>query len=316
MPVYNAAAFLAPAIDSILAQSHRDFRFVIVDDGSTDGSDAIIARYAARDGRIVPLRRPNGGVTAALNSGLAPIESTYTARMDADDIALPERFARQLARLEAEPDLAVLGTRVDAIDRGGRKRHARAVITGSGAIAAALPFRNAIIHPSVMMRTAVLRAAGGYRERFPNSQDYDLWLRLMANHRLDNLPDPLLLYRTYEGRASSSHNRTRQTTFSVAAAADFFARRYGLPVSDAPIDTAEPTDVTAALAALLALDLAPTDREAIYRHALRLIRYGASGATIDALTRRMRLALAGRREFGQLLKLLLYQLQRQASPAR
>jgi glycosyltransferase involved in cell wall biosynthesis len=311
MPVFNAEAFLAAAIESILGQTHRDFRFIIVNDGSTDGSSAIIADYARRDSRIVPLVQPNGGITAALNFGLRSIDTTYVARMDADDISLPERFARQLLYLESHQSIVALGTRVRTIDREGRSRHLRDILVGPDKIAAALPYRNVINHPSVMMRTETLRDAGGYRARFRNSQDYDLWLRLSSAHQLDNLAEPLLLYRTYEGRASSRLNRTRQTTYSVAAAADHFAQRYGLSRSDAPIDTNEPEEIANTLATLLAERLTPADRMAINRHALRLIRYGARSAATDRLARQTTTALLKHKEFGTLLKLLMYRLQRQ-----
>ena len=105
MTAYNAARYLREAVDSILNQTFRDFEFVIVDDGSTDRTLSILQDYARRDPRIRIISRPNTGLTRALNDGLATIRSPLIARMDADDVALPERFAKQLALLDTGFDL-------------------------------------------------------------------------------------------------------------------------------------------------------------------------------------------------------------------
>jgi glycosyltransferase involved in cell wall biosynthesis len=306
MSVYNAEKYVAKAVDSILAQTFRDFDFVVVDDGSTDECPSILKGYADRDHRIAILSKPNSGLAAALNFGLRHVESAYVARMDADDIAHPDRLSRQLAFLEARPDIAAAGTRVVCIDEAGRTRHVRPVVTGPEAIANALPFRNCINHSSAMLRTAALAEARGYREKFRVSQDYDLWLRLIARHRLDNIDEVLLRYRTYAGTASSARNRSRLTAHSVCAVTDYFSRKYGLPTSDGPIDIAEPTQVTNALTALLSLDLLPSERKVLYRHSLRLIRFGGQGNEIRQFARFLRRHLAGRHAYGQLAKMAIY----------
>src|SRR5678816_4165512 len=106
MPVYNAAAYLAEAVDSILAQTFRDFQFVIVNDGSTDRSTAILERYAHRDQRIKLISRPNTGIVGALNDGLAEATGDYIARMDADDVSTPNRLAVQVDYLDKHLDVA------------------------------------------------------------------------------------------------------------------------------------------------------------------------------------------------------------------
>jgi glycosyltransferase involved in cell wall biosynthesis len=119
MSVYNAEQFLASAINSILTQSFSDFELLILDDGSNDGSRAIIEDYAARDSRIRPIFRANKGLIVSLNQLLAEARAPIIARMDADDISLPERFARQYAFLQENPDYGVVGCWTDEMDEHG-----------------------------------------------------------------------------------------------------------------------------------------------------------------------------------------------------
>ncbi|MFN3776080.1 glycosyltransferase family 2 protein [Sphingomonas parapaucimobilis] len=122
LSVYNNAGYLAQALDSILAQTFADFELVIVDDGSTDGSAAIIDCYAATDPRIRVIRQANQGLVASLNHIMAVARGPYIARMDGDDVALPERFARQVGFLDANPDHGVIGTQIWTIDARGHHR--------------------------------------------------------------------------------------------------------------------------------------------------------------------------------------------------
>lgn len=314
MSVFNGEAYLDAAIGSILGQSYRDFDFLIVDDGSTDGSAAILARQAAADPRITVIRKENAGLAAALNAGLAAIDSEYVARMDADDVSLPTRLAQQLAFLDSHPEIAVVGSRVAAIEDGGGIRRVREVASEPEAVARALPLRNAIVHPSTMMRTAVLRAAGGYREEFRYSQDYDLWLRLVATEQLANMPDVLLHYRTHARRASANTNRYRQTIYSVAAAADYFLRSHAPSYRRGRIDVSDPAPIADALTHLLGVPLPDADRNALYRHALRLVRDTPRSAATTALARRLGRDLARHREWQRMAKLGLYLMRRPARP--
>lgn len=120
MAVYNSATYLREAIDSILGQTYTNFEFLIIDDASTEASPKILAEYLAKDRRIKVLRNDaNLGLPRSLNKGLACIKSQLTARMDADDIALPERLAQQVSHFTDRPDLTVLGTPVSFIDKQG-----------------------------------------------------------------------------------------------------------------------------------------------------------------------------------------------------
>jgi glycosyltransferase involved in cell wall biosynthesis len=137
-----------------------------------------------------------------LNQAIAAAVGRYIARMDADDVALPQRFERQVAVLAAQPSVAVVGSFVQVIDAGGRRRQVRRFPSSPATIAAALERANCIAHPTVMMRRDAVLAAGGYRAAFRQGEDYDLWLRLAERHDFLNLDEILLLYRDHAGQAS------------------------------------------------------------------------------------------------------------------
>src|SRR5512135_1833139 len=119
MPVYNAERYIARAVESILGQTFGDFEFLILDDGSTDGSLEILRRYANHDPRIRLTSRPNKGLPPSLNELVDQARGEFIARMDADDVALPERFARQVEYLRAHPDCVLVGSRVQLVDPEG-----------------------------------------------------------------------------------------------------------------------------------------------------------------------------------------------------
>lgn len=206
MSVYNGERYLREAVDSILAQTFTDFEFLIIDDGSTDGTGAILAEYVARDPRIrVIVHAANQGLTPSLNEGLALAQGEYVARMDADDISLPERFARQVTCLDARPDIGVLGTAFQLIDADGGVI-APPVIhpVESGFVAWCLYFFNPLVHSSVMIRRRSLAQAGGYNQTLVRSQDHELWCRLSRRTRLSNSPEVLLLLRKHSVNVSST----------------------------------------------------------------------------------------------------------------
>ena len=198
MPVYNAERYVREAIESILNQTFGEFEFIIVDDCSSDGSLGVIESY--QDERIVLLRNEvNLGVARSLNRGLAAARGEYLARMDADDRCAPERLARQVEYLDAHPEVAVLGTWAVFIDAAGRQTGAdqRSPQDPEEMRWAVLHCPGVPIHPSVMMRTSVLRGAGGYRP-FRYGEDYDLWLRLTDRAcPLRVLPETLLEFRRH-----------------------------------------------------------------------------------------------------------------------
>ncbi|MBS0483359.1 MAG: glycosyltransferase [Proteobacteria bacterium] len=231
MSVYNGERFLASAIDSVLVQTFTDFEFLILDDGSTDQSRAIIAAAAARDSRVRPIIRENRGLVASLNQLLEEARAPLVARMDADDLCHPERFARQIAFLAAYPDHGVVGSFTRDIDEDG------AVIQASGRdhpvshdqfVANAESGAPLLAHPSVLYRRDVVLAAGGYHAAFRHAEDFDLWLRLLHRTRIANLPERLLNYRHYAGQVSNRH-LVEQQTGAVISRLAYFERRAGRP---------------------------------------------------------------------------------------
>ena len=192
MVVYNAEAFLREAVDSILAQTFSDFELLVVVDGSTDSSVEILESYD--DDRIVRLRNEtNLGQPRARNRGLEVARGRYVAVMDGDDVAEPERLARQLSYLEGLPRVTVLGTWVTSIDENGREIGPDHTPTDPASLAWEFCWDCPLYHPTVMMRPGPIRALGGYDQRYWTAQDYDLWTRaLMAGLRIDNLAEPLL----------------------------------------------------------------------------------------------------------------------------
>lgn len=230
MPAYNAERYLDRAIASMRRQTFEDFEFLIVDDGSTDGTLGIIEAHARQDARIRHVSRPNTGYVQALNEMIGRARGEYLARMDADDVARSERLARQVAVLDACPDVVAIGTAACFVDPSGNPmaeaRHPtqhedidRHNLRGDEG--------TALFHPSVTMRSAAVRALGGYRKDFWPAEDLDLWLRLAEIGRLANLEDVLIDYRFHLQSTGHLHLvRQREATHRVVQAA---AQRRGLP---------------------------------------------------------------------------------------
>jgi glycosyltransferase involved in cell wall biosynthesis len=240
MPVYNTAAYVDAAIASIRRQTCRDFELVIADDGSTDDSTAIIARHAAEDARIVVCRIAHGGVVAASNAGLAGARGAYIARMDSDDIALPDRLALTLAYLEQHPDVAVVGGAVEVIDEDGRVQSVIRPAQAPQQLARILPERNVILHSTTLIRATMLERVGRYRPAFAAAEDTDLWLRVLEHGGIANIPDVIVQYRRHRERASYVRAEA-QCIASMAAIAAARLRRSGRPdpIGDAPSLTPE-----------------------------------------------------------------------------
>jgi hypothetical protein len=196
MPVFNAASFLAEAVESVLGQTLHDLELVVVDDGSADGSREILERYARTDQRVkVVAHETNLGASAAMNQGAQLARAPYVAIAHADDVALPVRLSRQVEFLDAHPSVAVVGGAVIVIDEAGRRGPIMQFPTNARVIRQTLLRHNCLAHPTVMLRREALGDVGGYR--FDYVEDYDLWLRLSERFDIANLPEPLILYRLH-----------------------------------------------------------------------------------------------------------------------
>lgn len=207
MSVYNGERWLREAVESVLGQPLGDLELLVIDDGSTDGTAGILAGY--RDARLAVIRQPRAGLTVSLNRGIRRTQASLVARLDADDVALPERFARQVAFLDAHPEVALLGTGCHDVDPQGRMLRTYCPPEADAEIRRALVRFNPFVHSSVMVRRDALERVGFYDESLPVAQDYDLWVRLSRVTRLANLPEPLVLRRLTPGMISLARDTER-----------------------------------------------------------------------------------------------------------
>jgi len=204
MAVYNGERYLREAIESILGQTFGDFEFLIIDDGSTDRTSDIIRSY--EDSRICLVQNErNQGVTPSLNRGLRLARGEFIARQDADDISEPERFERQIAFMDANPDVALLATQFTGIDSEGTRWKGWPIPIPHDEIRWRLLFGTPLIHTSVMLRREpVLRYVGFYNEELVKAQDFEYWHRITGKLRARSLNEPLVRYRIHRERVSDN----------------------------------------------------------------------------------------------------------------
>jgi len=204
LPIYNAGPHLSLSIASLLKQTHRDLRIIAIDDGSTDGSGRILEAAATLDSRVTPIFRENRGLIETLNEGIAQADTDIIARMDADDIAFPTRFAAQLAAFETAPKLGLLGTNFNTLFTDTRLLPAAApILTNPGERAVLGRFCTSLRHPTAMFRRSSLGAADlRYDARYPHAEDFDLFRRLALSTDIAELPGSQLAYRLHSGSVS------------------------------------------------------------------------------------------------------------------
>jgi glycosyltransferase involved in cell wall biosynthesis len=203
---HNDVRFLPQAVESIFAQTLGDFEFLVIDDGSSDGTAEYLTAVAGEDPRVRVLRNErNIGLTRSLNLGLASARGRLVARMDADDVSAPERLERQVAFLERHPDVGLVGSSRTLIDEQGTTLgYARAVPDDLGIRWKCL-LGNPFAHPSVLIRREVLIRHGlSYNESHRTAQDYELWPRVLRHVKGANLEEPLLRYRLRQGVSRTS----------------------------------------------------------------------------------------------------------------
>ena len=236
MGVFNAERYLVEAMGSILNQSFSDFEFVILNDGSTDKSGEILRAFASRDSRIRLFSEERRGLTRCLNRGIELAKGRYLARMDADDVALPGRFQKQVDYLDANPEVFALGGRARLVSPEGWPLCRWTVPTGHEEIDAAhiAGLAGQLIHPTSMMRLEAVRRIGGLNEQWSYAQDYDLWLKLAEIGRLSNLRDTVLNYRLHLSSVTFAMRWSQCE--SVARIAKSARARRGMPPHSSSVD--------------------------------------------------------------------------------
>ncbi len=227
MCVYNGEARILAAVNSVLNQTWADFELVVVDDGSTD--DTAVLLQTIPDPRLRVFHQPHRGIPQARNHALAQARGHYLAVLDADDIAAPERLQRQVAYLDAHPQVVVVGSAYVQEDHlRGRSIPVTPPLTDA-AIRRAMLHGNPFCHSTVMMRRTAVNQSGPYAEDFPFVQDYELWTRLALTGEMANLPDLLVTRHYHPHNVSNNWRREGLRLWLFMRANSRAIRRLGYP---------------------------------------------------------------------------------------
>ena len=222
IPAFDAARFFPEAIESVLAQTHKDFQLILINDGSTDETLNIATRYAKQDPRIQVITHPNMGMGAALNNAMQQATGTWIARLDADDRMLPTRLEKQIQFLKQNPDLKVASSTVQYIDDTGRTigQYASAFITREEMKRAQKNHEPiGFHHPATIFHKQTIQELGGYRPQFWPADDLDLWNRVAdAGHGVLVQNEPLTAYRIHASSVMVSKSRTAERKVQWATA--------------------------------------------------------------------------------------------------
>lgn len=226
---YNAEKFIHETIESVLAQTYQDFECLVIDDGSTDRTAAIVESFSDPRIRLIRLAI-NKGVSHAANTGIQEAKGVYIARIDSDDLMVPERLETQVAFLDAHPEVGVCGTWFELFSDA--KRTIKRYATSNNAIRAWMLFINPIAQPSVCLRADVIKQEiGPYDPTIPSAEDLDLWMRLLPKTSFANLPHVLTRYRRHAN--SITQSRRELTLQYTAHARKRLFETFGLKLSDA-----------------------------------------------------------------------------------
>lgn len=224
LPTYNGERFIGRAIESVLWQSERELELIVIDDGSTDRTGALVRARAEQDPRVRYIKQANQGIQAALNAGLRLAQGDYVARIDDDDVwEDPLKLQKQLRYIEEHPDCVLVGTAMIIQDETGAELFRFQNPQTDAQIRRALLYRNCFSHSTVLFKRAAALKFGGYDEaeatRF--AEDYDLWLKLGTIGSLANLPDHCVRFTVRSGSVSSTlsvANKIIQFTHQLAIA--------------------------------------------------------------------------------------------------
>src|SRR5262245_24700876 len=236
VPVFNWERFVDEAIRSVIEQDYEDFELLLVDDGSTDRTPAVIETWKTRDPRVVSVTSPtNLGIPGALNLGLAQARGKYVARLDSDDLMMPRRLAGQAAVLDARPEVTLVSSAYDVVDLEGNHLARWSGDDPPEVLAFLLNFFNAVGGGGqVMFRLADVLAEGGYSLEYPSSEDYDLWVRLLRRGRIETLPLVGMTKRTHASQSLQRYGGVKRANWTgiMRSALEPYLRR---PVRDEEI---------------------------------------------------------------------------------
>ena len=216
MSVHNEENWLVPAIESILNQTFQDLELRITDDGSSDGSRDILCHFQKQDPRVRLIRHEKkNGLAVSLNEQIRQAGGEYIARMDGDDMAHSERIESQVDFLDSHPEVALLGTYCNEIDKNGNKISLWKRPVTDQALRAALLYYNPFVHSTVMLRREVFKEAGYYNPKWRYAQDYDLWLRISRSYKMANLMRPLVDLRVDWDKLEKKNTEARRCEFNI-----------------------------------------------------------------------------------------------------
>jgi glycosyltransferase involved in cell wall biosynthesis len=217
MPVFNRERFLDEAIQSVIAQDFADFELLIVDDGSSDRTPAMLRAWAQRDARIVVITSSeNQGIPAALNTGLRHARAPYVARLDSDDIMMPRRLAAQAAVLDSKPEVVLISCAYHTIDSEGNYLGTWQGSEPHEVVTYLLNFYNIVGGGGqVMFRRSEVLAEGGYASEYPSSEDYDLWVRLLRRGRIVTLPLIGMKQRDHDARSALQYASVKRANWTA-----------------------------------------------------------------------------------------------------
>ena len=235
LAVHNGGRYLSAAVDSVLAQTVQDLELIVIDDASTDQTPDLLAGVGDR--RLVALRNDEqAGLAASLNRGLEAAAGRYVARLDDDDVTVPERLERQLARIRTEPSVAIVGSAVVDLDAEGGHGRTHRLPSGGAALRWHALFSSPFFHPTVLVDRETLDLHGlRYDPAFLESEDYDLWTRLFAFAEGANLPAPLVEKRVHAGQASLRRSDVQQSFQRQVALREIAAVAPGLSEEQAEL---------------------------------------------------------------------------------
>jgi len=210
---YNMGDYIAETLDSILGQDYPDVESIVIDDGSTDHTSEVLARYAD-DPRVRVVRQENAGQTVAKNRGIAESQGEFIAFCDADDTWVPHKLSRQLPRF-ADPEVAVVYSDINCIDGAGADLDQATMDKFEGRITGPLLIDNFVHFPTVVVRADVLEEVNGFDESLTMSIDYDLWLRISVKYKFALVREKLANYRIWEGQMSKKEGERLENFFRL-----------------------------------------------------------------------------------------------------